>query len=201
VVEAAVSRNRRRIVLVWLVLVALLVTIAAAEYAERRRSAAATGSDARRLLAAPVNELGAVEIAEAGRLHRFERDASGRWFYHGVHSGTEGEHAHAADPAAAERVDRTLAALGRARVERELPLEGDGAVYGLTAPDVVVLVYRPGQRQPLAQYAVGQVAPDTLSRYVLRVGTRSVVTIPEYHVESLRALLRDVGAPPAASGR
>ena len=195
------SRGRRRVVLVWLVLVALLATIATLEYAERRRTARAAGGDARRLLAAPVSELGAVEIAEAGRLHRFERDTAGRWFYHGVHGGSEGEHAHAADPAVAERVKRTLAALGRARMERGLPLQGDGATYGLTAPDLVVLVYRPGQRQPLAQYAVGHEAPDRLSRYVLRVGASAVVTIPNYHIDNLRALLRAVGDAQADGGR
>jgi hypothetical protein len=62
----------------------------------------------------------------------------------------------------------------------------------------VILVYRPGQSQPLVQYAVGHLAPDTVSRYVTVVGHPVVVTIPAYQIDNLRDLVRALGAAPAS---
>jgi hypothetical protein len=198
VVEAALSaaRRRRGVLVVWLVLVVLVGLIAAVEYRDRLHAASRTPgeTDARMLLPVPVDQLGAIEVADAGRLHRFERDAAGVWLYHGVHTGAEGSHVHTADPQLAERIARTMAAFGRTRLERQFPLGRDGADYGVTTPDVVVLVYRPSESQPLAQYAVGHVAPDTVSRYVLVVGRPVVATIPGYQVDNLLALVRSLGA-------
>jgi hypothetical protein len=187
-------------VLVWLVLAALVAVIVGIEYADRRGTAS-TGreADPRLLLAAPVAELGAIEIADRGRLHRFERDAGGAWFYHGVHAEGAADHTHAPDPALAERIAAAFAALGRARIERQFPLDRDAAVYGVANPEVVILIHRAGQAQPLAQYAVGHVAPDTASHYVLMVGRPVVVTIPKYQIDNLLALVREVaGEAPSA---
>ena len=141
----------------------------------------------------PLSELGD-RVADAGRLHRFERDATGAWFYHGAHGIAEGAHTHEPDPARSEHIARALGALGRARVERDFPLGRDGgAAYGVATPELVILVYRPGQSQPLVQYAVGHLAPDTVSRYAMAVGHPVVVTIPEYQIDNLRALVRAMG--------
>jgi hypothetical protein len=192
-VEAAVSRPRRRrgLVVVWLMLAVLVAAIVVTEYADRRRVApgSAGEADARLLLPVPVDELGAVEIADRGRLHRFERDAAGAWFYHGEHSGAAAaDHTHPTDPAAADRIARAFAAFGRARIERRFRLEGAGAAYGVASPDVLILVYRPNGAQPAAQLAVGHVAPDTVSRYVMLVGNPEVFTIPKYQIDNLLAL-------------
>lgn len=185
---------RSRVVAVWLVLAALAGAIAVMEYRDLVAARAGrTGPvDPRRLLPVPVEQLGALEIADAGRLHRFERDADGAWFYHGAHTGAEGDHTHGADPATAQRIGQAVAAFGRARIERHVTGDGGGATYGVTTPRVVILAYRPGDRQPIAQYAVGDVAPDTVSRYVEVVGGPGVVTIPDYQVENLLALVRAV---------
>jgi len=195
------SRRSPRLVGVWLALAVLAVVIAGLEYRDRRGAGSAATGDVRWLLPAPLDELIAVEVADAGRLHRFERDAGGAWFYHGVHTSGEAAHTHAPDPALAARIQRTLAAFGRTRIERQFPVGGDGAAYGLVAPEVVVLVYGPGRPQPLAQYAVGHVAPDTASRYVLRVGSPVVVTIAAYQVDNLLALVRETAATPTARSR
>ena len=196
------ARRRRGLVAVWVVLGVLVAAIAALEIADRRRATPGGESDARRLLPVPVEELGAIEIADRGRLHRFERDAAGAWFYHGAHGAAEGAHTHAGDPALAARIDRALAALGRTRIERRFTLDRNGAAYGLTPPEIVVLLYRPRQAQPLAQYAVGAIAPDTLSRYVMVVGRPEVVTIPNYQIENLQSLIQVVGdTQPASAGR
>jgi hypothetical protein len=199
-VEAALitPRRRRGVVVIWTLLAALVGLIVVVEYRDRRHAASSSADavDARMLLPVPVDRVGAIEIADAGRLHRFERDANGVWFYHGVHTGGESAHTHAADPALAERIGRTMAAFGRTRLEREFPLGRDGADYGVNTPEVVVVVYRPGQSQPLAQYAIGHVAPDTVSRYVLVVGRPMVATIPGYQVDNLLALVHSVGDSP-----
>jgi hypothetical protein len=192
-------------VIVWLALAVLVAAIVTLEYRDRRdRGPGAGGArDARALVPVPVEHLAAVEIADRGRLHRFERDAAGAWFYHGVHTAATGDHTHATDRALAERIAHALAAFARARTEREFPLDGDGAAYGVAAPEVVILLYEPRRAQPLAQYAVGGLAPDTLSRYVVVVGSRRVVTIPGYQIDNLLALV-DAAAgadPPLAGGR
>jgi hypothetical protein len=210
VVEAAVSPIRApgRFVVVWLLLAILAAVIVAVEYVDRRREASELGG-ANLLLTAPVDELGAVEIADRGRLHRFERDATGAWFYHGIHTEAAAAHTHAPDPALAERIAHTFAALGRARIERQFPLDREAGLYGVTTPDIVVLAYRRGQTQPLTQYAIGHIAPDTVSQYVMVVGRPVVMTIPKYQIDNLLDLVRlvggeaspDIADSPDAAGR
>ena len=197
--EATLSPVPRRagLVAVWVLLGALTAGIGVLEWTDRLGSKSGSpGADPRLLLPVPLSELGAIEIADAGRLHHFERDATGAWFYHGAHGVAEGSHTHEPDPARSERIAHALAALGRARVERDFPLGRDGgAAYGVAAPELVILVYRPGQSRPLVQYAVGHLAPDTVSRYAMAVGHPVVVTIPEYQIDNLRVLVQAMGAP------
>jgi hypothetical protein len=197
VVETALSapRIRRRFVAVWLLLAVLVAAIGVIEYTDYRRATSrSTGEpDPSKLLAAPVDQLGAIEIADRGRLHRFERDEAGAWFYHGVHTGATVAHTHTTDPVLAERIERALAAFARTRIERRFTPARESAAYGVTAPEVVVLVYRAHQSQPLAQYAVGDIAADTVSRYVMVVGSPVVVTIPKYQIDNLLALIQVAG--------
>jgi hypothetical protein len=198
VVEAALTQARRgrRLLVVWGLAAALAMVIGTIQYVDHRRAVSATGghADDRRLLPVPTEQLGALEIADAGRLHRFERDAAGTWFYHGVHAATEAAHTHASDPTLAASIERAVEAFGRTRIERDFALERNGAAYGVASPEVVVLVYGARQSQPLAQYAVGHVAPDAVSRYVLVVGQPVVATIPNYQIDNLLALVRTASA-------
>ena len=184
-------RVRRGLVVVWLLLALLIAAIVAIEYSDRRpRASGGAGAvDGQSLLPVPVDQLGAVEIADRGRLHRFERDGAGAWFYHGERSAAAADHAHTSDPAGAARIERAFAAFGRARIERRFPLKGAGAAYGVAAPDVLILAYRSKESQPLVQLAVGHVAPDTVSRYVMLVGTPAVLTVPKYQIDNLLALI------------
>ena len=186
-------RSRRALV-VWAVLAVLLTIVVVIEYRDvmASRSARGTRADAAMLVPVPVAEIGAVEIAEAGTLHRFERNASGVWFYHGTHAGSEGAHDHETNAATSGRIDAAFQAFGRTRIERRLPPGTDPRRHGLTAPRVLVIVYRQNEQQPLAQYAVGDVAPDTLSRYVDMVGGAGIVTIPGYQVDNLLNLVAAV---------
>ncbi|MGH7278236.1 MAG: hypothetical protein ACREJG_06060 [Candidatus Rokuibacteriota bacterium] len=184
---------RSRLVAVWVVLLVLVGVIVMLERADRVGTpgdAGGAGHDPRLLLPVPVEQLGAIEVVRAGASHRFERDATGAWFYHGVHTGSEGRHSHGSSPALAERIEAALATFGRTRIERQFALVTQEERYGLTTPEMLVLVYpsKDHDGPPLAQYAVGEIAPDGLSRYVLVVGGATVSTIPNYQIENLLAL-------------
>ncbi len=189
--------GRRKLVALWLLLAALAVVIFLIERNDRIASETPDeGRDERLLIPVAIAELGAIEIAHQGTVHRFERDATGSWFYHGVHSPSEKQHAHNADPQIAARVEKAFAALGRARMERQFPLNIQADEFGVTRPEMFIMVYRPQQLDPLARYAVGTVAPDKVSRYVLPIGSNWVVTIAEFQIDNLLSLIQAVAAPP-----
>ena len=172
---------RPRLVAVWGLLLLLIAVIAAIEIRDRSGDSTASEDatyDARALLPVSIDEIGSVEIAYAGALHKFERDAAGAWFYHGVHSSAQGAHEHKPDPILAKRIETALTGFGRTRTERQFPLDKGVQEFGISNPQMVVLVYLPNDLKPRAQYAVGDVAPDKVSRYVLGVGSSAVVTIP-----------------------
>jgi hypothetical protein len=187
---------------VWLLLLGLVGVIVVIDRADligltRGRSSPDVSRE-RMLLPVPVDALGAIELAHAGALHRFDRDPAGVWFYH-VHAagaGPEGTHAHQTDPGQAERIQTAFAAFGRTRIERQLAVRRPATEYGVTTPELIILVYEPNASKPLAQYAVGDIAPDRLSRYVQVVGNSTVVTIANYQVDNLLALIRAVGGDP-----
>jgi hypothetical protein len=90
------GRVRSRLLVVWALLIVLVGLIVVIEQRGQPRGGGA--SDPRLLLPVSVEQLGAVEVIDAGTLHRFERDAAGAWFYHGVHGASESAHRHSADP-------------------------------------------------------------------------------------------------------
>jgi hypothetical protein len=194
--------RRSRLLAIWLVLSGLVVAIVVLERTDLVGPTPGGGGhgqpihDARMLLPVPVEQLGAIEVGHARTLHRFERDAAGLWFYHGAHTGSGRPHAHQADPSMAARIEAAVATFGRTRVERHFAVDGDAAHYGVGAPQMLILVYRPHDQQPLAQYAVGDIAPDELSRYVLIVGRSAVVTIPNYQIDNMLALIEAARTSP-----
>jgi hypothetical protein len=153
--------------------------------------------DERMLLPAPISDIGAVEVLHRGTLHRFERDTGGAWFYHGIHVESQAEHEHKVDPEAAARIDKAMTGFGRARKEREFPLNVQADEFGVTRPETFIMVYLPKATQPLSRYAVGTVAPDGVSRYVLAVGSPQVVTIPDYQIDNLLGLIASFEAAPS----
>ena len=148
----------------------------------------------RMLMPAPLAELTALEVGFDGALHRFERDVDGVWFYHTHEPGTDPaeNHEHKADAAFTQRIDLALAAFGRTRIERDFELARDAETYGIASPDMIILVYGSESEEPLAQYTIGDLAPDTFSRYVQAAGHDEVVTIPNYQITNLRGLIASV---------
>ena len=183
----------RRLIAVWLLFVALAVAIVLVERQHRTATSAAAGSrDERRLLPVEVAQLGAIEVMHKGTLHRFERDSAGAWFYHGIHTGSEQQHGHNADPAIAAQIEKAFTGFGRTRMERQFPLNIQADEFQVTRPEIFIMVYQSKEAQPLARYAVGIVAPDGVSRYVLPVGSTYVMTIANYQIDNLLNLIRSV---------
>jgi hypothetical protein len=178
--------------------VALAVAIVLIERQHRTATSAEEGNrDERRLLPVEVAQLGAIEIMHKGRLHRFERDSAEVWFYHGIHTGSEQQHGHNADPSVAAQIEKAFTGFGRTRMERQFPLNIQADEFQVTRPEIFIMVYRPKEVQPLARYAVGIVAPDGVSRYVLPVGSTYVVTIANYQIDNLLNLIQAVGGKPS----
>lgn len=202
----SMTRGRKHLIAVWLVLFALIGVIVAIKAGDAKvdraeQVVAEKGGDRSRLLVPlPIEQIGAIEIATAGTVHRFERDPAGVWFYHGAHASAQGAHEHRTDPAMAERIDKALTGFGRAKMERDFPFDPKRTDYGVTSPQTLILVYKRGETQPLAQYAVGEIAPDTVSRYALQLGGNRVFTMAEFHVQNLLKLVETVSAPVARAG-
>ena len=95
----------------------------------------------------------------------------------------------------AERIAKAFAGFDRARIERQFPAEWDWNAYGVAKPQMIVLVYRPNDPQPLAQYAVGDIAPDTLSRYVMVIGSSGDIDHCELSDRQFDRLDRDGERP------
>jgi hypothetical protein len=183
----------RRVAIVWTTLLVLVAAIVALEWRDRAATESESqqpARDPRLLLPVPLAQVGVVEVVHEGAVHRFERDATGAWFYHGVHVKADATHSHRADPAMAQRIETALQGFERARMERKLATGQGLEEYGLANPHMLILVYRPHEIAPLLQVAVGDVAPDTYSRYVMVVGTSSVVTIANYQIDNLLGLIK-----------
>ncbi|UCH47587.1 MAG: hypothetical protein JSU95_16225 [Betaproteobacteria bacterium] len=195
------ATNRGRSKVVWSVLAVLLVIVATLEirdWASRSDAEEATGPSM--LMPAPMEEISAIEIAVDGNLHRFSRDENNAWFYHGIHAGPQEVHEHVPDPVMSEKIAKFLAGLGRARIERRFELTDDDP-FGVTKPEMIILVYVSDPVKPTKRYSVGDLAPDDLSRYVHIAGGSEVVSIPDYQIQNLLNLIEAVTAqpPPAAA--
>jgi hypothetical protein len=193
----------RRLVVVWLLLAILAAGIVVLEMRDPGTDDHLAVKGERWLLPVEITEVGAIEIMNRGTLHRFERDAGGVWFYHGIHAETTAAHGHTTDPVAAEKIDTALVGFSRARREREFPLDVANDEFGVTRPEIFILAYGLKDPQPLVRYAVGTVAPDKVSRYVLPVGSAEVVTIADFHIDNLLNLIAamQVRAETAGAGQ
>ena len=168
-----------------------------------------------RLLPVSIEQIAAVEIVRDGNRYLFQRDwggapfklaggksnhtddghAHGKGESHG-HShdghGANEDHHHHGDGGHAERaaaIQHHLAALGRARIKRRFAPSSERGDYGLDRSHLTVRIYHSPFRPPIASFTVGGPAPDTLSRYVSIEGQEELVTIAQYQVDNLHALL------------
>lgn len=202
-VEAALSdqRGRPKLLFIWLVFIVLVAVIGYLKFSDwkkaREVSEVSMAAGERSLLPVRIEGIAAIEIAYGGALYRFERDQTGAWFYHahGVNTGIQAQHGHVADPGQADEIATRLGGLGRAHKERDVDPDRKEE-YGVTKPQMLILVYVAGSTKPLAQYAIGDVAPDKLSRYVLIVNSSEVFTIADFQIQNLLDLIKSVTSAP-----
>lgn len=147
------------------------------------------------LLPVPLADITALDVLKAGRLIRYERSAEGIWFRHpDADIGNRAAHSHTAPIEAGNKITETLDMFSRARIERTLgPVADQRDAYGLAFPDMVLAAYRAESAQPAVRLEFGDLAPDGLSRYVLIVDHGQVVSIANYHLTNLAALVADPG--------
>ena len=150
------------------------------------------------LLPFSVDDVGAFELSDAGSTHRFERDGTGAWYYHGHADAPETPepHDYQADPAQSELIASALAAFGRTRIQRQVGTGLEGDAFGVAKPNMIIALYEAGQDQPLVRYVVGDLEPDELRRYLLITDQDSIVTIPNYQIDNLRGLVEAMRTPP-----
>lgn len=192
------TRAMKRLLLIW----GAFAVLAAVIYAHHREHSAGTEAAARSgpkwLLPVTYAELGSLEILRQDGVHRFERDSDGHWFYHGVHGKENADHQHRIDPELSNTIGEAVAMFTRAQREQSVPLQDSGDDYGVVKPEMLILAYRPKASEPVLRLAVGSVAPDGYARYVLPVGAPEAVTIPNYQITNLLAMVDAAGKATAA---
>ncbi len=194
------TRGMKRLLLIWAVF-ALLAAVIFANQRERGTTAEANNRhDPKWLLPIAYAELGSLEVMHKNGLHRFERDSEGQWFYHGLHGADSADHQHRADPALSATIGEAMAMFSRTQREQSVPLQDSGDEYGVVKPDMLILAYRPKATEPVLRLAVGSVSPDGYARYVLPLGAREAVTIPNYQVTNLLAMIDAAGKAAGTAG-
>jgi hypothetical protein len=194
---SAATGVRPRVVIIWLLLLGLIGAIAYIKYLDRvavpMASDETQAKSARMLLPMSINDVAALEIFHAGVLHRFERDKAGQWFYHvhGAAKTNDASHAHQTDSAQATLIGTAFSGFSRTHMEREFP-RGNEAEYGLTTPEMFVLLYGKNTAQLLDKFTVGSLAPDGLSRYIASNNYPKVLTIANYQIENLLNLVKSI---------
>jgi len=191
------SQRRSKLVIIWITVFALAALIFVKERQLAKSEEEPEGNRPKWLIPIALEEIGAIEVLRKGQLHRFERDEKGIWFYHGQQDvANAAEHAHRADPLAANTIAQAVAMFSRTRKEQPIPLQPGKDEYGVSRPDILIMVYNPKKSEPVARFSVGMVSPNGYSRYVLPVGAAEAVTIPEYQITNLMAMIDAVSKNP-----
>jgi hypothetical protein len=191
------SQRRSKLVIIWITVLALAALIFVKERQLAKSEEEPEGNRPKWLIPIALEEIGAIEVLRKGQLHRFERDDKGIWFYHGQQDvANAAEHAHRADPLAANTISQAVAMFSRTRKEQPIPLQPGKDEYGVSRPDILIMVYNPKKSEPIARFSVGIVSPNGYSRYVLPVGATEAVTIPEYQITNLMAMIDAVSKNP-----
>jgi len=191
------SQRRSKLIIIWITVLALAALIFVKERQLAKSEEEPEGNRPKWLIPIALEEIGAIEVMRKGQLHRFERDEKGIWFYHGQQDvANAAEHAHRADPLAANTIAQAVAMFSRTRKEQPIPLQPGKDEYGVSRPDILIMVYNPKKSEPVARFSVGMVSPNGYSRYVLPVGATEAVTIPEYQITNLMAMIDAVSKNP-----
>jgi hypothetical protein len=191
--------RRKQLLFVWVLVAILAVVIGVEETRRAQHIEVSTTRSEKFLLPLPLEQIGAIEILRKGQLHRFERDETGAWLYHGQQDeANAAAHTHRADPLVASTIAQAITMFSRTQKEQPIPLKPGQDEYGVSRPDILVMVYAVKSTEPTTRLAVGTVSPDGYSRYVLPVGANEAITIAEYQITNLVAMIDAVAKQPTA---
>ena len=172
---------RRRLYIVWLVLMILLTGIVLHEATDLFDPTPTPRAGRLPMFAFREPDLSRVQIIHQGRVAALRRDAAGMW----LHSGTNAPHPSAA--AIAERLSLIARMLADRRVTPTQRLNH----YGLNNPKTLIAFYGRQDAQassPLATLYIGDLLPTQYAYYAMRPGDRELSLIPRYYIALLLAL-------------
>ncbi len=135
-----------------------------------------------------IDGIGAIEIVISQKIHRYQKNDKNIWFFHSRHAGHHKVHSHDTIGEYTNVIARTLTGFGRTQKERNFSFDLRKDEYGVVNPNMYILIFKdPTDLAPNLRISVGDVAPDTLSRYILVKS--QVFTIANFHIEKLLNLV------------
>jgi hypothetical protein len=194
------TRARRRLVGVWLI----LALLAAAVWLQQRADRLATPPAERALGSGHAlfdfaeAQLSRIEVLYGDLYAVFLRDHAGAWLRHDgahrhptAHSDSTALHDHVADPGATEALTRQMELATQMRADQRLTPDQPLAAYGLSKPQAVILFLgraEGGKAEPLlAELLVGDLTPSQFSYYTQRSGSPELWLVPRYRIALLLA--------------
>ena len=135
-----------------------------------------------------IDGIGAIEIVISQKIHRYQKNDKNIWFFHIPHAENHKLHSHDTIGEYSNLIAQTLTGFGRTQKERNFSFDFRKDEYGVVSPKMYILVFKdPKDISPYLRISVGDVAPDTLSRYILVKS--QVFTIANFHIEKLLNLV------------
>jgi hypothetical protein len=194
------TRARRRLVGVWLILAILTAAVWLQQRADRVASPPAERElgSGHALFDFTEAQLSRIEVLYGELYAVFLRDKAGAWLLHdGAHHHTAADsnsaapHDHVADPDATKALIRQIELATQMRADQRLTPDQPLAAYGLSKPQAVILFLgraEGGKAEPLlAELLVGDLTPSKFSYYTQRSGSPALWLVPRYRIALLLA--------------
>ena len=204
VAPAMINLRASKSLLIWIILIGLICFILVINFKDKSDETGLLQSviytakmHDKFLFKKRVGSIGAIEIAMSGKLHRFERNETNDWFYHKPHTETELDIIHKVDRKKSQEIAYVLKGFGRTQKERNFELIANSDEFGVVSPSIFILIYeKPQDQSPSMKLAIGDIAPDSVSRYIRVNQSQKVVTIPDYQISNLLELIEQNKDPP-----
>ncbi len=194
--------TRPRLLVIWLVLLALIGGIVVADRTRIFDSDPPPPAGSISVFQFTEADLGSVEVLYKGQFAALMRDPGGQWFLHDANhchgAAAAGADApagetHSADPARAAEIVEQLSVTARMTADRRVEPERGLESYGLDNPQTTFAFYGKavGDDVPsrLNVLYVGDLLPTEYTYYAKREGEDDLLLIPRYFVALLLALI------------
>ncbi len=193
------GQGRRRLWMVWLLLMILLAGIIAHEASDVFAPQPPSRLGRVPMFSFREPELGRIEVVYSGRSAVLSRNPAGEWSHrHEDHSrrqnhnhGHDHDHRHA-QPSAP--TGEQIAFVASIHADRRVNPEQSLDQYGLKTPQAMIAFYgRKGAEvdatRPLAVLYVGDLLPTQYEYYTMRDGDEQLSLVPRYYIALLLALV------------